>query len=130
MIQHIFNSFSFVNNFDILLCQFIVFPDSKMEYGYYEQNINLQAQRTHFNDYVSSDCCRCNCLVQGSKRQAQTFAQTFVIFLVCTQFPGIQMTQGMVAMLVYSTKERNYNSIVIIHQHCGYDVTCNFSTKN
>ena len=30
----------------------------------------------------------------------------------------------MAAMLVYTTKECNYNSIVIVHQQCGYDVTC------
>ena len=34
------------------------------------------------------------------------------------------MTKGMAAMLVYTTKECNYNSIVIVHQHGGYDVTC------
>ena len=34
------------------------------------------------------------------------------------------MTKGMTAMLVYTTKECNYNSIVIVHQHGGYDVTC------
>ena len=34
------------------------------------------------------------------------------------------MTKGMAAMLVYTTKECNYNSIVIVHQHDGYDVTC------
>ena len=33
------------------------------------------------------------------------------------------MTKGMAAMLVYTTRERNYNSIVIVHQHGGYDVT-------
>ena len=30
----------------------------------------------------------------------------------------------MAAMLVYTTKECNYNFIVIVHQHGGYDVTC------
>ena len=35
------------------------------------------------------------------------------------------MTNGLAAMLVYTTKECNYNSIVIVHQHGGYDVTCN-----
>ena len=34
------------------------------------------------------------------------------------------MTKGMAAMLVYTTKECSYNSIVIVHQHGGYDVTC------
>ena len=34
------------------------------------------------------------------------------------------MTKGMTAMLVYTTKECSYNSIVIVHQHGGYDVTC------
>ena len=34
------------------------------------------------------------------------------------------MTKGMAAMLVYTTKECNYNSIVIVHQHGGYHVTC------
>ena len=34
------------------------------------------------------------------------------------------MTKGMAAMLEYTTKECNYNSIVIVHQHGGYDVTC------
>ena len=34
------------------------------------------------------------------------------------------MTKGMAAMLVYTTKDCNYNSIVIIHQQGGYDVTC------
>ena len=34
------------------------------------------------------------------------------------------MTKGMAAMLVYTTKECNYNSIVIAHQNGGYDVTC------
>ena len=34
------------------------------------------------------------------------------------------MTKGMAAMLVYTTKEHNYNSIVIVHQHGGYDLTC------
>ena len=34
------------------------------------------------------------------------------------------MTKGMAAMLVYTTKECNYHSIVIVHQHGGYDVTC------
>ena len=33
------------------------------------------------------------------------------------------MTKGMAAMLVYTTKECNYNSIVIVHQHGGHDVT-------
>ena len=28
----------------------------------------------------------------------------------------------MAAMLVYTTKECNYNSIVIVHRHGGYDV--------
>ena len=46
------------------------------------------------------------------------------IFLARTQSPGIQLTKGMAAMLVYTTKECNYNSIVIVHQHGGYDVTC------
>ena len=32
------------------------------------------------------------------------------------------MTKGMVAMLVCTTKECNYNSVVIVHQHGGYDV--------
>ena len=40
----------------------------------------------------------------------------FYLFLVCTQTPGIQLTKGMAVMLVYTTKECNYNSIVIIHQ--------------
>ena len=31
------------------------------------------------------------------------------------------MTKGMVAMLVCTTKECNYNSVVIVHQHGGYD---------
>ena len=47
----------------------------------------------------------------------------FGVFLVCTQSPGIQMTKGMAAMLVYTTIDCNYNSIVIVHQHGGYDVT-------
>ena len=34
------------------------------------------------------------------------------------------MTKGMAVMLVHTTKECNYNSIVIVHQHAGYDVTC------
>ena len=34
------------------------------------------------------------------------------------------MTKCMVAMLVYTTKEYDYNSIVIVHQHGGYDITC------
>ena len=34
------------------------------------------------------------------------------------------MTKGMAAKLVYTTKECNYNSIVIVHQHGGCDVTC------
>ena len=34
------------------------------------------------------------------------------------------MTMGMVAILVYTTKECNYNSTVIVHQHGSYDVTC------
>ena len=34
------------------------------------------------------------------------------------------MTKGMAAMLVYTTKECNYNSIVIVHQYGGCDVTC------
>ena len=33
------------------------------------------------------------------------------------------MTKGMAAMLVYTTKVCNYNSIVIVRQHGGYDVT-------
>ena len=32
------------------------------------------------------------------------------------------MTKGMVAMLVCTTKDCNYNSVVIVHQHGGYDV--------
>ena len=43
-------------------------------------------------------------------------------FLVYTQSPGIQMAKGTAAMFVYTTKECNYNSIVIVYQH-GYDVT-------
>ena len=39
------------------------------------------------------------------------------------------MTKGMAVMLVYTTKECNYNSIVIVHQHAGYEVTC-VQTKN
>ena len=34
------------------------------------------------------------------------------------------MTKGMAAVLVYTTKECYYNSVVIVHQHGGYDVTC------
>ena len=34
------------------------------------------------------------------------------------------MTKGMAAMLVYTTKECKCNSVVIVHQHGGYDVTC------
>ena len=34
------------------------------------------------------------------------------------------MTKVMAAILVYTTKESNYNSIVIVHQHGGDDVTC------
>ena len=34
------------------------------------------------------------------------------------------MTKGIAAMLVYTTKECNYNSIVRVYQHGGYDVTC------
>ena len=34
------------------------------------------------------------------------------------------MTKGMAAMLVYTTKECRYNSIVIVHQHGGYDLKC------
>ena len=34
------------------------------------------------------------------------------------------MTKGMAALLVSITKQSNYNSIVIVHQHGGYDVTC------
>ena len=34
------------------------------------------------------------------------------------------MTKGMAAMLVYTTTKCNYNHIVIVHQHGGYDVTC------
>ena len=45
-------------------------------------------------------------------------------FLVCIQSPGIQVTKGIAAMLVYTTKKFNYNSIVIAHQHGGYDFTC------
>ena len=30
----------------------------------------------------------------------------------------------MAAMLVYTTKECNYNSVVIVHQNGAYDVTC------
>ena len=45
-------------------------------------------------------------------------------FLVCTISAGIQMIKGMAAMLVHTTKECNYYSIVIVHQHGGYDVTC------
>ena len=43
--------------------------------------------------------------------------------MVCTQSPGIQRTKGIAAMLLYTTKECNYNSIVIVHQHGSYDVT-------
>ena len=32
------------------------------------------------------------------------------------------MTKGMAAMLVYTTKECNYSSIVVVHQHGGYDI--------
>ena len=52
------------------------------------------------------------------------FVLKFNPFLVCIQSPGIQRTKGVAAMLVYTTKECNYNSIVIVHQQCGYDVTC------
>ena len=34
------------------------------------------------------------------------------------------MTKGMAVMLMYTTKECNYNFIVTVHQHGGYDVTC------
>ena len=34
------------------------------------------------------------------------------------------MTKGMAVMLVYTTKECHSKSIVIVHQHGGYDVTC------
>ena len=34
------------------------------------------------------------------------------------------MTKGTAVMLVYTTKECNYHSIVIVYQHGGYDVTC------
>ena len=34
------------------------------------------------------------------------------------------MTKGIAAMLVYTTKECHSKSIVIVHQHGGYDVTC------
>ena len=48
------------------------------------------------------------------------------LFLVCTQSQEIQwqVTKGMAVMLVYTTKECNYNSMVILHQHGSYDVTC------
>ena len=39
------------------------------------------------------------------------------------------MTKGMAAMLVYTTKECNYNFIVIIHQQGGYDATCKSRIK-
>ena len=45
------------------------------------------------------------------------------LFLVYTKSPGIQMTNGMAAMLVHTTKECSYNPIVIVHQHGGFDVT-------
>ena len=38
----------------------------------------------------------------------------------CTE---VKMTKSMAAMLVNTTKECKYNSIVIVHQHGGYDVT-------
>ena len=34
------------------------------------------------------------------------------------------MTKGMAAMLVYTAKECNYDSIVIVHQYGGCDATC------
>ena len=41
---------------------------------------------------------------------------------MCTESPGIQIAKPIAAMLMYTTKERNYNSIVIVHQYNGYDV--------
>ena len=35
------------------------------------------------------------------------------------------MTKGTAAMLVYRTKKCNYISIVIVHQHGGYDSHAN-----
>ena len=40
------------------------------------------------------------------------------------------MTKGMAAMLVKTTKECNYNSIVIVHQYGGCDVTCKPSIQS
>ena len=53
------------------------------------------------------------------------FLRDFLLeFLVCTQPLGIQMTKVLVAMLVNTTKECNYNSIVIVHHSGSCVVIC------
>ena len=48
---------------------------------------------------------RLNALFCSFKVTQEPLTMQSMLFLVCTQSPGTQMTKGMAAMLVYTTKE-------------------------
>ena len=76
------------------------------------------------NNKMSCNPGKCKELIFRKQNNTDNYPPIFSIpkstTLFCTQSPEIQMT----AMLVYTTKECDNSSIVLVHHYGGYDVKC------
>ena len=80
------------------------------------QTFNLRVMGT--NPISGEFVLSCLLTFQALHRRKKYYCKSTTLF--CTQSPEIQIT----AMLVYTTKECDNSSIVLVHQYGGYDVIC------
>ena len=110
--------------FCMYIIDYIIIKVNRFRFGRYDRKRFSKYQSWCLSFYVKNIVNFSKAYLEDVSSTTFHYSMSIVQFFVCTQSPGIQMTKGMAAMLVYTTKEYNYNHIVIVHQHVGYDVTC------